>query len=72
MQVEYKVGDILLAEIGYIKEVEIEEIAVKAKCMKIDGTWYEAATITPKIKQVLGRARYVRGFFGVKRKVEYI
>ena len=72
MQVEYKVGDILLAELGYLKEVEIEEIAVKAECVKIDGTWYKAADITSKIKAVLGRAVYKKGLFGVKRTVVYL
>jgi len=72
MQVVYKVGDILLVEIGYVKEVEVEKIAVQAKCMKIDDTWYEAAVITPKIKQVLGKATYRRGLFGIKRTVTYI
>jgi len=72
MKVEYKVGDILLAEVPYPKEVEIEKIAVKAKYMMIDGSWYSADEITPKIKAVLGRAVYKKGFFGVKRTVEYI
>ena len=71
-QVQYKVGDLLLVNIGYLKEREIEQIAVKSKCMKIDGTWYEASDITPEIKQVLGHATYTKNLFGKKiRKVEY-
>ena len=69
---EYKIGDILLAEIGYLKEVEIEEIAVEAECMKIDGLWYKAADVTPKIKAVLGRAVYRKGLFGKKRITVYL
>ena len=72
MQVEYKVGDILLVELGYLKEAEVEEIAVKARCMKIDGTWYKADYVTPKIKAVLGMAVYKKGLFGVKRAVVYL
>ena len=65
-------GDILLAEIGYVKEVEIEQVAVKAKCMKIDGIWYKASEITPKIKAVIGRAVYRKGLFGKKRIAVYL
>jgi len=72
MQIEYKIGDIILLDQVYIKEAEIEQIAVKAKCLKIDNTWYEAKNIAPKIKQVIGRATYKRGLFGTKRTVTYI
>ena len=72
MKAEYRVGDILLVETWYLKEVEIKEIAVKAECMKIDATWYKAADITPKIKAVLGRAVYKKGLFGVKRTMVYL
>lgn len=72
MNVEYKVGDILLVDMGYMKELEVQEVAVKAKCIQLDGSWYETENIAPKIKQVLGRAIYKHGFFGKKRVVEYI
>ena len=72
-EVEYRVGDLLLAEIPYLKECEIKEIAVEAKCMNIDGIWYKAEDVKPKIKTVLGRAMYKKGWFGsVKRTVEYV
>ena len=72
MNLEYSVGDILLASIGYLKECEIEGIAGIPECMKIDGTWYNSGDITPNIRAVLGRANYKKGLFGVKRTVVYI
>jgi len=72
MKVEFKVGDVLLVDLGYIQESEIEEIAVKAQCMKIKGTWYKASDITPKIKAIIGRASYKKRLFSVKRTVVYL
>ena len=71
MQIGFRVGDIVLVQIGFLKECEVEEIAVKAECMKIDGTWYKASDIVPKIKAVLGRATYKKGLFGTRRTVQY-
>ena len=75
MQVEYKVGDIILVdEAGrlYLKECEITEISVKGKCLKIDDDWRNATEITTKIKAVIGRAIYKRGLFGINRTVQYL
>lgn len=74
MNIEYKVGDIILLCRNYqeyLEEVEIDEIAENIKCLKIDGVWYEETDVAPKIKQVIGRATYKRGLFGTKRTVTY-
>ncbi len=72
MQVEYKVGDILLGELPYLKECEVEEIAIKAQCIKIDGDWYQAADITTRVKAVLGKVVYRKKWFSTERIVQYL
>jgi len=71
MKVEYKVGDIILAELPYLQECEIEEISIRGKCMKIKGEWHTAESVTSKIRCTLGKAIYKRYLFWVVRSVNY-
>ena len=49
MQVEYKVGDQLLAEWPYLTEVEIEEVSQTAQALKIRGSGCKAETFHPTV-----------------------
>ena len=69
MQVEYKVGDLLLAEWPYLREVEIQEVSQTAQALKINGNWYKAETFHPNVKGKLGHVECKSGFFGTKRIV---
>ena len=67
--IEYKVGDLILINIGYLREMEVQEVSQLARALKLDGTWYEADKVTGGIKGKLGTVVYKKGLFGVKRIV---
>lgn len=70
MQVEYRVGDLVLATWPYLKELEIEDVSQSAKALKIvNGDWVSAETFHKEVRGKIGRAVYTRNWFGTKRTV---
>lgn len=69
MQVQYKVGDLYLIGVPYMKEVEIQDVSQTANAVKYEGYWYDAKVFHENCRGKLGRVEYRRGFLGTKRVV---
>jgi hypothetical protein len=69
MQVEYKVGDLVLAEWSWLRELEIQDVSQTAKALKVDGQWCDAEKFHAAVRGRLGRIEIRRGIFGDKRVV---
>lgn len=66
----YQIGDIYVAALPGLKEVEIEDILREADMIKIKGEgWLERRTFEGAVKAKLGRVVYSSGLFGLKRKI---
>ncbi len=66
-QVIYKKGDLLLIRIGFLKEVEIQEVSQIAKAIKFNGQWFSINEID--ICNKIGYVKYKKRLFGIKRIV---
>lgn len=66
----YAVGEIYLAALPELREVEIDDIAPAASAVKIkyEG-WMDLAAFRDVVKAKLGRAEYSGGLLGNQRKV---
>ncbi len=67
--VKFKLGDLLLVNLGYLREMEVQEVSQSARALKLDETWYEVDKIAGEIKGKLGTVIYKKGLLGVKRIV---
>lgn len=66
----YAVGDIYLAALPELNEVEIEDMLPAARAIKLKGMgWVERRAFEEAVKAKLGRAVYSAGLLGPKRKV---
>jgi hypothetical protein len=65
----FAVGDIYLAALPDLSEVEIEDVVPAAQAIKIKGRgWIERPAFEEAVKAKLGRAVYTAGLLGPKRK----
>ena len=65
----FAVGDIYLAALPDLCEVEIEDVAPSAPAIKIKGRgWIERPAFEMAVKAKLGRAVYKPGLLGPTRK----
>jgi len=68
-QAKLAVGDIYLAALPELAEVEIEDLLPVAQTIKLKGRgWMEQSDFQLAIKARLGRAVYTEGLLGLKRK----
>ena len=66
----YAVGEVYLAALPGLREVEIEDVAPTAPAVKIKGEgWIECAAFAEVVKAKLGRVVYSGGLLGNRRKV---
>jgi hypothetical protein len=74
MQIEYRIGDLVLMEICGIREFEILDISQEAKTIKFDNFvgWMKASDCTSKILGKIGTVTYKKGFWKTKRIVTRI
>ena len=65
----FAVGDIYLAALPHLSEVEIEDVVQAAQAIKIKGRgWIERPVFEKAVKAKLGRAVYTAGLLGPHRK----
>ena len=71
MQVEYRVGDLVLYDrYGNLQELEIFDVSQSAKAVKTGFLgWQDAATFHENVRGKIGRVEYRRGIFGKRRIV---
>ncbi len=66
----YAIGEVYLAALPELREVEIEDIAPAASAVKIKREgWMDLAALRDVVKAKLGRAEYSGGLLGNQRKV---
>lgn len=66
----YQVGEVYVAALPDLKEVEIEDVLHGPDLVKIKGEgWLERHTFDGAVKARLGRVVYSGGLLGQKRKV---
>lgn len=66
----YEIGDIYVAALPSLKEVEIEDVLREPDLIKIKGEgWLERRTFEGAVKAKLGRVVYSSGLLGLKRKI---
>ena len=73
-QVQYKIGDLLLVNIGFLQEQEVTNISQETKAIKLDTMWYNVSDINSKILGKIGTVTYKKSLLGLseKRIVEYL
>lgn len=65
----FAVGDIYLAALPDLGEVEVEDVVLAAQTIKIKGHgWIDLAAFEAAVKAKLGRVIYTAGLLGLKRK----
>jgi hypothetical protein len=65
----FAVGDIYLAAMPDLSEVEVEDVVPAAQTIKIKGHgWIDLPAFEEAVKARLGRVIYTSGLLGLKRK----
>jgi hypothetical protein len=68
--VPYQIGELYIAALPDLKEVEIEDVLHEAGIIKIKGEgWLDQRTFGDAVKARLGRVVYSSGLLGLKRKI---
>lgn len=66
----YQVGEVYVAALPELKEIEIEDVLHAAQIIKIKGEgWLDRGTFEGAVRARLGRAVYSQGLIGLKRKI---
>lgn len=66
----FKVGEVYVANLPELKEVEVEDVLPQAQIIKLKGEgWFERATLEAAVKARLGRAVYSSGLMSAKRRM---
>jgi hypothetical protein len=66
----YQIGDVYVAALPDLKEVEIEDVMHGPDMVKLKGEgWLERRTFEGAVKAKLGRVVYSGGLLGMKRKI---
>lgn len=66
----FAIGDLYLAALPELREVEIEDVVPAAQAIKIRGEgWVDSAELLGAVRTKLGRVKYSASLLGVKRKL---
>ncbi len=66
----YQVGDVYVAALPELKEVEIEDVLHAPQMIKLKGEgWLDRGTFEGAVRARLGRAVYAQGLIGLKRRL---
>ena len=66
----FKVGEVYVATLPDLREVEIEDVMPQAQIVKLKGEgWFERAAFEAAVKGRLGRAVYRSGLMSPRRRI---
>ena len=65
----FKVGEVYVATLPDLKEIEVEDVLPHAQIVKLKGEgWFDCATLKAAVKARLGRAVYSVGLLSPQRR----
>lgn len=65
----YSIGDLLLVELPYLREVVVEDIFESGNAVKVDGSWVNASEFYETVRGKLGYVDTKKSIFGTIRTI---
>lgn len=66
----FKVGEVYVATLPDLKEIEVEDVLLQAQVVKVKGEgWFDCAALKAAVKGRLGHAVYSAGLLSPKRRL---